>query len=39
MLTRTPAGKPLVQLSAVVAPLLRREGEIVISDADFSPNP
>jgi hypothetical protein len=34
MLTRTPAGKRLAPMLATVVPLLRRDGEITMTDAD-----
>jgi transposase InsO family protein len=34
MLTRTPAGKRLAPMLATIVPLLRRDGDIVMSDAD-----
>jgi hypothetical protein len=34
MLTRTPAGKRLAPMLATIVPLLRRDGEITMSDAD-----
>jgi hypothetical protein len=34
MLTRTPAGKRLAPMLATVVPLLRRDGEIVLSDGE-----
>src|SRR5580700_3046460 len=34
MLTRTPAGKRLAPMLATLVPLLRRDGDIVMTDAD-----
>jgi hypothetical protein len=34
MLTRTPAGKRLAPMLATIVPLLRRDGEITLSDAE-----
>jgi hypothetical protein len=34
MLTRTPAGKRLAPMLATIVPLLRRDGEITMTDAD-----
>ena len=34
MLTRTPAGKRLAPMLATIVPLLRRDGELVMTDAE-----